>query len=151
MFHHHPVKVVSTSHDPILAVPSSLPIAVQLPLAKSVVMTRLKLAGLLAHVQTIGFFRQRLRVTPHRFHRHQMVLTSLDSIFAAESFPKTVQLPLVKPMMMMMMPAGSCPIEVGPESAVTLTRLAAKRRVSTAVSGLIARPTEDCHAQFHQM
>jgi len=105
-----------------------------------------------------------------------MVLVGLGSIFAAESFRpknaqpgkrysrvrrllKTVQLPLVKPMMLlmaiMMMPAGSCPIEVGMESAVTLTRLAAKRRISTAmsavVSGLIARQTEDCPARFHQM
>jgi hypothetical protein len=143
------VKVASTSHDPILAVLPPLQIAVQLPPAKSVAMTRLQSAGLLARVQTIGFFRQRLRVIPRRFHHHQMVLVGLGSIFAAESFLKTVRLPLVEPMMMM--PAESCPIEVGLESAVTLPKLAAKRRVSTAVSGLIARPTEDCHARFHQM
>jgi len=115
---------------------------VQLPPAKSVVMARL-----LAHVQTIGFFRQRLRATPRSFH-HQMVLAGLGSIFAAESFPKTVQLPLVKPMMM---PVGSCLIGVGLKSVVAHIWLAAKQWISTAVSGLIARPTEDRHTQFHRM
>jgi hypothetical protein len=104
---------------------------------------------LAVRAQTIGFFQQWLRVTPGGFHHHQMVLAGLDSISAAESFSKTVQLPLVKPMMMM--PVESCLIEVGLESAVALTRLAAKRRISTAVSGLIARQTEDRHARFHRM
>jgi hypothetical protein len=100
------------------------------------------MARLLAHVQTIGFFRQRLRATPRSFH-HQMVLAGLGSIFAAESFPKTVQLPLVKPMMI---PVGSCL-----KSVVTHIWLAAKQWISTAVSGLITRQTEDRHTRFHQM
>jgi hypothetical protein len=81
-----------------------------------------------------------------------MVLAGLGSIFAAESFSKTLRLPPVEPMMMVVVvPVGSCLIEVGLESAVTPTRLAAKRRISTAVSGLIARQTEDRHTRFHQM
>ena len=110
-------------------------------------------AGLPARAQTLGFFRQRLLVTPRRCHHHQLVLVGLDSIFAAESFLKIVKLPLVKSMMIavMVMPAGSYPTEVGLASAVTLARLAAKRRILTAVSGLIARQTEDCHTLFHQM
>ena len=103
---------------------------------------------LLAHVQTIGFFRQRFRVTPRRFHHHQIVLAGLGSIFAAESFPKTVQLPLLE--LVVVVPAGSCLIGVGLKSVVTLARLAVKQRVSTAVSGLIAKQTEDRHTWFHQ-
>ena len=117
-------------------------------------------------MQTLGFFRQRLLVMPRSLHHHRMVLVGLDSIFAAESFRqnaqpgkrysrarrplKNVQLPLVKPTVVVV-PAESCPIEVGLESAVTQIRLAAKRQILTAVSGLIARQTEDRCTRFHRM
>jgi len=80
-----------------------------------------------------------------------MALAGLGSIFAAESFLKIVRLPLVEPVVVVVVPAGSCLIGVGLKSVVTLSRLAAKRQISTAVSGLIARQTEDCHTRFHQV
>jgi len=79
-----------------------------------------------------------------------MALAGLGLIFAAESFLKIVRLPLVEPVMVVV-PAGSCLIGVELKSVVTLSRLAAKRQISTAVSGLIARQTEDCHTRFHQV